>query len=171
MCRRFFAIALAAALFASSSHCRAEDLEFKWPNTQQPAVPKTTTPARLSPASSTPIVMPNLNYSSAPPSRTAPTAITARLSTVDLNSLVGSGSDLGATPAPIVGVSRVDLGLTGLMSTAPSTVGQFTSQSQSASAKLLSTPPLLRDAGLNLGTTQGVVPSQYLNDGHQFLSR
>ena len=118
-----------------------------------------------------PFVMPNLDYFSAPPSRTAPTAITARLSTVDLNSFVGTGSDLGATQAQIAGASRFDLGLTGLMSTAPSTVGQFTSQSQSASAKLLSTPPLLRDAGLNLGTTQGVVPSQYLNDGHQFLSR
>jgi hypothetical protein len=171
MYRQFFAIAVAAVLLASSSHCRAEDLEFKWPNAQQPVLPQTTAPAKLSTGSSTPIVMPNLNYFSAPPSRVAPTAITARFSTVDLNSFVGSGNDLGAIQAPIAGASRFDSGLTGLVSTAPSTVGQFTSQTQSASAKLLSTPPLLRDTGLNLGTMQGVAPAQYLNDGHQFLSR
>jgi hypothetical protein len=170
MCRRFFAIATVASLFAFASHSRAEDLEFKWQTTQR-VLPQTTVSANLSPGNSMPFVMPNLDYLSATPSRISPTAVTSRFPTTDLNSLNGSAGDLGATAPPIPLVSRFDLGLTGLMSTAPSTVGQFTSQSQSASAKLLSTPPLLRDAGLNLGTTQGAVPSQYLNDGHQFLSR
>jgi hypothetical protein len=170
MNRRFIAVAVTGALTAFASQVYAADPEFKWGATQ-PTTPQSTISTNVSAGNIVPLALPNLDYSSAMKSSSIPPASVALFSTTKLNALTNSTSRFGANLPSTTTSNRVDLGMNGVINIPTSAVGQFANANPSVTNKLLATPSLLRDSGFDMGISQAVPPSQYLNDSHQFLNR